>query len=562
MSLRLRISLIVTALMLLSVAAAGSILIADARAAIREEIQASTRITSQLLAGVVYSAQLTGSPRDFLLAFMRSLGRVRANEIKLYDPAGDLVYQSPPSSYKAGRSAPDWYARLVGPHVEPVSIVSGGARLEIVPDASRSTLDAWEEHKQLGLAVVALFLLANAALVWWIGRVTRPLATIVAGLARMAKGGFDTRLPDFSAPEFARVSKGFNHMVASLEQAMQESRRLALVAQQSSDAIMIVDPTERITFWNAAAERMLGYLSDEMTGREAQLLILASDRDAFSATLAEAVARRPVGRCELHAETRSGALIDAALSAAPLVEPPSGEVIGAILTLRDITEQKRAQRAERELSESRELAQLIDAHREQERQTLARELHDELGQCVTAIRTLAVSIANRAGESSPQIRTQAQSISDIATRIYDGMHDIVRRLRPVVLDELGLAEALKEEVRIWRERHPEITFDLALAASLDGLGKALNITLYRIVQECLTNVVRHSGASRAEVSVAREPDERIHLHVRDNGRGAPDDRGGFGLLGIRERVQALHGTFRIVGEPAGGTEVEVILPVT
>ncbi|MGA8054126.1 MAG: methanol utilization protein MoxY, partial [Burkholderiales bacterium] len=115
MSLRLRISLIVTALMLLSVAAAGSILIADARAAIREEIQASTRITSQLLAGVVYSAQLTGSPRDFLLAFMRSLGRVRANEIKLYDPAGDLVYQSPPSSYKAGRSAPDWYARLVGP---------------------------------------------------------------------------------------------------------------------------------------------------------------------------------------------------------------------------------------------------------------------------------------------------------------------------------------------------------------------------------------------------------------------------------------------------------------
>ena len=259
---------------------------------------------------------------------------------------------------------------------------------------------------------------------------------------------------------------------------------------------------------------------------------------------------------------------DVALSAAPLVDPASNEVIGEICSMRDITEHKLVRRAERELEQNRKLTQLIQSRLEEERRSIARELHDELGQCVTAIKTIGTAISNRTRDSAPEIHGNAQTIVSVATYIYDVVHGIIRQLRPTALDHLGLSATLKETVASWRERHKDITCELRLEGELEGLGETVNITIYRIVQECLTNVIRHAAATRADILIARERDtgrgDVVRVTVRDNGKGIAQrnerEATRFGLMGMRERVQALDGMFQIDNRPGEGVTVTAVIP--
>jgi signal transduction histidine kinase len=227
-----------------------------------------------------------------------------------------------------------------------------------------------------------------------------------------------------------------------------------------------------------------------------------------------------------------------------------------------------AQRAERELEQNRKLTQLIQNRLEEERRSIARELHDELGQCVTAIKTIGTAISNRTRESAPEIHGNAQTIVSVATHIYDVVHGIIRQLRPSALDHLGLSATLKETVAAWRDRHKDIACELRLEGELEGLGETVNITIYRIVQECLTNVIRHAAATRADVLVARERDpghgDVVRIMVRDNGKGIAlhneSEATRFGLMGMRERVQALDGVFQIDNRPGEGVTVTAAIP--
>jgi signal transduction histidine kinase len=247
-----------------------------------------------------------------------------------------------------------------------------------------------------------------------------------------------------------------------------------------------------------------------------------------------------------------------------MVDPTSGEVIGEICSLRDITERKRAQEAARELEQNRRLTQLIQTRLEEERRTIARELHDELGQCVTAMKTIGTAIANRTEHELPEVHRNAQTIVKVSGHLYDVVHGIIRQLRPSALDHLGLQDALEDWVATWRQRYPEVECELSLAGDLSNLGETVNITVYRIIQECLTNVVRHAAATRAQISVRREG-EGVQVAVRDNGKGIPErsqsESARFGLMGMRERVQALNGSFDIESKPGEGVCVRATLPL-
>ena len=140
--------------------------------------------------------------------------------------------------------------------------------------------------------------------------------------------------------------------------------------------------------------------------------------------------------------------------------------------------------AERQLEENRQLTQLIQSHIEDERRSLARELHDELGQYVTAIKTFAVAIVNKTKDKSPDIAGNAQTIVAAANQIYDGMHDIIRKLRPGALDNLGLSETLRDAVNYWQKVHPEMRFNLSLVGAIDQLGETLNINTVSYTHLC------------------------------------------------------------------------------
>ena len=143
-------------------------------------------------------------------------------------------------------------------------------------------------------------------------------------------------------------------------------------------------------------------------------------------------------------------------------------------------------------------------------------------------------------------------------------------MRPSALDHLGLGETLRGTVASWRERHPELDCDLHLSGDLDSLDEPVNITIYRVVQECLTNVVRHAQASRADVTVSREATgetgEAVVVTVDDNGRGftqqQESDASRFGLIGMRERVQALGGSLEVSGDQGRGVRVRAVIPLS
>ena len=222
--------------------------------------------------------------------------------------------------------------------------------------------------------------------------------------------------------------------------------------------------------------------------------------------------------------------------------------------------------AERQLEENRQLTQLIQSHIEDERRSLARELHDELGQYVTAIKTFAVAIVNKTKEKSPDIANNAQVIVSAANQIYDGMHDIIRKLRPGALDNLGLPETLKDAINHLQQQHADITFDLNLIGSLDKLGETLNINIYRMVQESINNALKHANASKITVTLTQDADKSaLILTVSDNGVGMilseVDQNKHFGLLGMRERVQGFHGDFSVISEPNSGTTIQINIPL-
>lgn len=231
----------------------------------------------------------------------------------------------------------------------------------------------------------------------------------------------------------------------------------------------------------------------------------------------------------------------------------------------------RTQELHEQLRENQRLAHRVMEVQEHERRHLARELHDELGQSLTAIRTDASMLKRLHPNASSAVYQSAESIDAIAQHIYGVTYDLMRYLRPTALDDLGLVDAVRECIANLRLHDHGIALETRFKGCLNEMTETYNITLYRLVQEALTNVLRHAAASQVTlhlIHLSETVPESVRLIVSDNGCGMGDGnnpaKGGFGLIGMRERVNALGGTFTLNSAPAEGTriEVEIPLPVT
>ena len=223
--------------------------------------------------------------------------------------------------------------------------------------------------------------------------------------------------------------------------------------------------------------------------------------------------------------------------------------------------EREAREAQANLAESRELSQVIEQRLDEERRAIARELHDEFAQSVTAIRSLAVAIMGRQQEDKAS-RDAAQTISNEAASLYDAMHSLIPRLAPISLDTLGLAETLQGLVQEWQRRHPAITITLQQDLPAQ-LGPTATLTIYRIVQEALINAIRHGSPDEICVEVRTEP-ERLVIRIADDGVGLPDNwtrPGRFGLRGLQERLATLSGKLHVANQPGGGVEVLAEIPL-
>jgi len=217
--------------------------------------------------------------------------------------------------------------------------------------------------------------------------------------------------------------------------------------------------------------------------------------------------------------------------------------------------------------ENRNLTQRSLLIQERERRNLARELHDELGQSLSAIKAVAVSIEKTTSDNEKSIKDSAITIMSFTDRMFEVAKNMMQRLRPSILDELGLLTALQEIIDSWNGRYGEVFCHFEHDSGISDLGEDININLYRIVQESLTNIAKHARANEVFVTMARTRNEKnediLEVRIQDDGIGfdMTKVRKGLGLLGIRERVEALNGNFVLAAIPGEGVEMNITIPL-
>ncbi|OUT97467.1 MAG: hypothetical protein CBC01_06390 [Betaproteobacteria bacterium TMED41] len=566
MSLRFRINILVTLLMLLFMGLTTLMQINDIKRQVREEIETGTKVTVQLLSIFLSSAQLNASISNKQLIvknFLEDMGRIRAHEIQMINNLGDLIYVSPPSKYKAGRDAPKWFSELVTPKTQPIIIPERSFQVKIIPNVSRSILDSWDDVRDMAILAIGFFFLLNVLVFWIIGKSLSPIESIVEALKKMSQGDLKTRLPDYPIKEFHSVTEGFNHMAHAIESGNLENNRLALAIQQSSDALFITNPNGKLDFWNPAAVNLFGYSDEQFKKKNIRILASKELQVEIDEDFRNVFNHKTRVEYETSRKSRCGQNIEVFVQVSPIIEPSTEEVLGALFVLRDLSEKRNAEKAQRELTKNRELTILVQQKLEEERKALTMELHDELGQYVTAIKTIAQSIANRSRKKDPKTFSSSTAIVSAAGQIYDAVHNIIQRLRPVALEKFGLSETLKEAVDEWNKIHDSI--DFLIVTQNVSLSNEAEISLFRVAQECVNNSIKHSQATKIKIELCQGSREfEIQLSVQDNGIGISIDRlenpDRFGIRGMKERMQSLGGELKIKSSPTTGALIIASLP--
>lgn len=340
--------------------------------------------------------------------------------------------------------------------------------------------------------------------------------------------------------------------------ALRESgERMRLLMESATEtAIFTTDRDGAINTWNSGSERLYGYPEGEILGRNAEILFTDDDRE------------RGAHAREMETALESGRALDerwhrrkddSTFFASGLTQPlgENGEQ-GFVKISRDMTERLRTEHARHE----KELMQTLVNAQENERARIARDLHDELGQQLTALRLKL----DRVSLDLPEpLETPINEVKDIAKSIDEGVDFLAWELRPAALDDLGLVPALEKYVREW-SLYSGVAVRLNAPRMMDyRLEPEVETALYRIVQEGLNNILKHAKALNAALTV-RQRNDSVVLIIDDDGEGFdPEDpvarSRGIGLIGLQERVQMIGGSLEIESEPGHGTTLFVKAPM-
>lgn len=334
--------------------------------------------------------------------------------------------------------------------------------------------------------------------------------------------------------------------------------------------IFLTDPNGKCTHFNQRWVEYTGMANDVALGDRWHASIHPDDLERTVGSWLRAWRERTPFELEFRYLQPGGRVVWAFSQALPVIDEAGGYT-GHVGVVTDITTHKehqqalaRSELAQRQASaQLRQLANHLLEIREQERTRIARELHDDLGQTLTALRMELGLVRNRMGDQVVGWDATWKPLESLLQRSITSLRETCADLRPAVLDDLGLAPAIQWLTGQFRER-TSMDLELRLAPALPHLPDALSTDVFRILQECLTNITRHAGATR--VTVALLADERnIRLVVEDNGRGlCPADEGrprAFGILGMRERALQWQGKLLVESLPTAGTRVELEIPV-
>jgi PAS domain S-box-containing protein len=389
---------------------------------------------------------------------------------------------------------------------------------------------------------------------------------IEASISQAAEGGrryFTVILRDITLRRQAELE------VERVRGALGEAHlRLGAIVDSAMDAVITVDEQQNIVLFNRTAEQLFGVPRERMLGTPLDRLIPARFRGAHDGHI-EAFGRTGVTSRRMGDVTTLWALRPESGEEFPIEASISQAAEGGrryfTVILRDVTLRKEAEDAlKRSEHELRDLSARVLEAREEEKTRIARELHDELGQLLTALRMDLAWVRERL-PAEGEVSAKAAEMATLIDRTVAATRRISADLRPLMLDDLGLADAANWLVEDFTKRSGiDCRFQISGSDVLEGLSKSVSTAVYRAIQESLTNIGRHSGARSAWV-VFLAGDGWIHVEVEDDGRGiAPEDLAkarSLGLKGMRERIGYLGGSLEITRAPRGGTRLRVRVPL-
>jgi hypothetical protein len=566
MSLKLRVNLFFTILLFSSLLAGMSVLISNARHSVQAEVEDTMNAAARLISVSMMGASLNRDlpVHEQMHEMVKALSEIRSLHILVFDTQGLLFEGEPKNDIET--QPPGWFINVLFPRVKPLTKRFGNGHMVIYAAPLQEIAERWLDIRSILTLGLAVFVIAGLFIYWSVGWFMRPLERLLSALSGFERGDLHLRLPSFALEEMNQISQTFNRMGQALELSTEENRRLAVLVKQSGDAILSLDHTGHITFCNPAAEHLFKDYTPALLGEELANLGFEQKRNEIARIVEDC---ETVENLEVSLTKPSGEHLLLLFSSVPLLDSDL-VVRGVICTLRDITEHKQAEQAKLQLHETRLLAKHMGEVQENERRYLARELHDELGQCLTAIKTDAVLIRNRTQDTEPKIHASAQAIIDVASHIYDVVHNMITRLRPSPLDDLGLKPTLEGSIDTWRQRQPDIRFNLSFEGDLDNLNEATNMTVFRVVQESITNAVRHAEATTMTISVINQLNQETQRHeltllISDDGKGMEvndfHSDVDFGLLGMRERAHSMGGTFTLTSALGQGVTIRITIPL-
>lgn len=338
--------------------------------------------------------------------------------------------------------------------------------------------------------------------------------------------------------------------VAAARSSREQLERLDSVIECSTDAIITITEHGVVSSWNRAAEALFGYLPAEMIGVHVSRLqsVAGPDELDWVEALLGGEVIRGLETVRLH---KSGRAIEVSITMSPMRDA-TGEIQGGVGFVRDIRERKRTEELRARLAEARIRAQ------EEERRRVARELHDEAGQSLTALVAGLTSMESALDET---LGSRILLLRDLAQSTLADLRRLAHGLHPAALDRLGLQAALERHVHEFGEAHGATVDMLVEGSTADApLPPQVQIALYRIVQEALTNCARHAEASNISVVLHHKPG-CARVVVEDDGRGFEGALEGLGLVSMRERVTALGGLMEVESARGRGTMVMAEIPL-
>ncbi len=349
-------------------------------------------------------------------------------------------------------------------------------------------------------------------------------------------------------------------------------RGLAAIVESSTDPIMNIKNGVLVA-WNPAAEQVFGYSAEEILGQSINLLVPAHRTGEVEATVAQAMKGKRLQDLVTERKRKDGSLVPVSLTTFP-VKTIEGQIIGCSAIVRDITERKKAEETLRQKQDELEryharlqdLSTKLFRAQDQERQWIARELHDDMTQRLAA---LAMDVGSLEQLCRPKmaLRPRLRAVQEAAGQLADDIHNFAYRLHPPQLEHLGLEAAIHDHTDEFRRRSG-LPMQFELRAVPQVIPIDIATCLYRVMQESLQNVLKHAEASKIVVRLLGTfSGTGIGVCIQDDGKGFVQESAGvpargLGLPSLEERVRLLNGRFRIRTGPRCGTEVHAWVPLS